>query len=109
MNSVLLSMFWERDPDELGSNEFDRVDVTVDDNGIGTVKLSPHVNVSSGKGKPVTRKAMSIRVEAGDVLTARGRSYKVLNVVPTREIKGVGRLVGWIEISADPVRATEGD
>jgi len=31
----------------------------------------------------------------------------VLNIVPEQKIPEVGRLVGWIELSVDPVTPTE--
>lgn len=62
-----------------------------------------------GKDPPgqAARQVVNVTVRKGDLLSARGRAYRVLNVVPPQMIDGVGNLVGWIEISADPVDPTE--
>jgi hypothetical protein len=41
----------------------------------------------------------------GDHLTARGLSYEVLKVVPAQELKNLGTLVGYLELSDKPVAA----
>jgi hypothetical protein len=77
--------------------------------GKAIVTLEPRVSYS-GKVPPEgripdlpARPPLKIEVAKGEFLTARGRSYKVLNVVPPQDIEGVGRLVGWIELAADPI------
>jgi hypothetical protein len=73
------------------------------------LKLEPHVLYTGGvppEGQVPTlpaRPPLTVEVSKGGLLTARGRSYKVLNVVPPQDIEGVGHLVGWIEVAADPV------
>lgn len=52
---------------------------------------------------------MTLTVRKGDLLEARGRAYKVLNVVLPQEIPDVGRVVGWIELSGDPVQPAKDD
>lgn len=101
MNSVEPTLFWERDPDDSQSAEFDWIEIEIDAKEVATVELKP--GRSSTVIKAPDRKAMTLTVAAGDSLSARGRSYKVLNVVKPQDIPRVGRLVGWIEISADPV------
>lgn len=102
MNSVNTKMFWENVPQDSRTDEFDWVKINIDAKDVATIELSPAIS-TSGAGTASSRKQVTTTAVAGDLLSARGRSYKVLNVVKPQDIKGLGRLVGWIEISADPV------
>ncbi len=103
MNSLDTELFWENDPDRAPSTEFDLLEIDINGNEVATIELKPRSRSSRPPLKVPTRKPMTISVVAGELLSARGRSYKVLNVVKPQDIKGLGRLVGWIEISANPV------
>ena len=97
------SLFVRHDPIHKGRQFLDEVTLLNFDAKLGTVdvKLSPREIVRgivpSSPAMPETH-----RVKKGELLTARGRSYKVLNVVPPQTITNVGKLVGWIELAADP-------
>ncbi len=101
MNSVHARMFWEKKSGSPFPYEYDWIEVDVKGSDVATVELKP--GRASIPIQTPTRKPMTLTVAKGDLLTARGRSYKVLNVVKPQDIPAVGRLVGWIEISAEPV------
>jgi hypothetical protein len=108
MADVSPDLFWEKPPKI--KNRLDHDSVTLEFhpvNGHAVVGLAPMMAISgsvAGEGGYTTdRKVLQLEVKKGELLTARGRSYKVLNVVPPQDIEGIGHLVGWIELSADPV------
>ncbi len=83
--------------------EYDMVKLLSFNGGMKPVakfELVPYVVRSTD---PAKRKRLSFAASKGDIISTRGHEYEVLNVVPTQTIKGVGRLVGWIELSGDPV------
>lgn len=98
------SLFWELDSKSPDRKEFDTVRISkiTKDTCRAKIELIPGY-ASSRDFKPSERMRLTMEVGKDDVLTARGRSYRVLDVVPSKQIESVGRLVGWIELSADPV------
>lgn len=47
---------------------------------------------------PPAEKSYTSKIRKGESVAGRGRSYKVLNVVPVQTIRGIGNLVGWVEL-----------
>ncbi len=95
--------FWQRDPKDPETDWFDEVrSLEIDEKRQATIELKP---VVGGIFHPTPYKPMKLTCRQGGLLTARGLSYKVLKVVAPGKLEGFGRLVGWIEISADPVKA----
>jgi hypothetical protein len=101
-------LFIEQHPVYPGREDFDEVKVEFEKaTGKVIVNLEPRIGISNAprEARPPTlpaRPPLKLKVAKGEPLTARGRSYKVLNVVPPQDIEGVGHLVGWIELAADP-------
>lgn len=56
-------------------------------------RYSSRVNLGPAVGKAYTSK-----IRKGESVSGRGRSYKVLNVVPVKTIRGIGNLAGWVEL-----------
>jgi hypothetical protein len=97
------SLFWERYPQYRDYMEFDIVELTVNrETSKANLALKPHGLVSGPDAlRRLQRKLEVVEVAKGELLQARGRSYKVLNVVPPQVVDGVGVLVGWIELAPD--------
>lgn len=97
---VLPKLFWEQGPRRAGQKFFDFVTEFKIEDGRASFRLVPGATI--GKPAESKRKPLEISVKKGDLLTARGRSYRVLNVVEPQRTPA-GDLVGWLEISAEPV------
>jgi hypothetical protein len=98
-----------REQHALFNNRQDYDEVNVEFNrsiGKAVVHLEPRMSFTPPITKEeeiASRQPLQLEVKKGGLLTARGRSYKVLNVVPPQDIEGVGHLVGWIELAPDAV------
>jgi hypothetical protein len=104
--AVWASLFWEQHPKFEKRQDYDTVKLEFDPASKNAVlRLYPTFMFTpplTEEEKTPNRERLQLEVKKGRFLTARGRSYKVLNVVPPQDIVGVGHLVGWIELAADP-------
>lgn len=104
-------LFWTKGT-QPGSFEFDRVYLLeiAEDPPTAKVELVPWAEKREWPTpkRSEDRKPLAGELRRGDLFATRGRAYRVLNVVPPTTL-AVGRLVGWIELSADPVTPTEQD
>jgi hypothetical protein len=103
-------LFWEQHPKFEKRQDYDTVKLEFDPtSGKAVLHLYPTFMFTpplTQEEKVSNRERLQLEVRKGELLTARGRSYKVLNVVPPQDIKDVGHLVGWIELASDPVEPT---
>lgn len=109
------TLFWEQHPKLEIRQDYDGVVLKFDPAGNKaelhlnpTFMFSPMNRRLTEQDKVPIRERLTLEVKKGELLTAHGRSYKVLNVVPPQDIEGVGHLVGWIELAADPVEPPVG-
>lgn len=103
-NSLESPLFIDMGPYE-DPIEFDHVKVERFDTETKSVTLSLQPQSSSRKPFVTKRMPEQLVVKEGEVLHAphRSRAYKLQKIVPDQDIPNVGRLVGWIEIGAEPV------
>ncbi len=102
LSAIRPTLFHEEDVN-LSVTHFDWVSLAkIESSDVAVVELKPGYAGSKIAKSPCS--PARLKAKNGELLSApgRGHAYNVLNIVPRQEIKGVGELVGWIELSSQP-------